>query len=342
MYLTNRRTLLKQTGLLGSLWVAGSAWAQTKRENASSGATPTPLAAKKIASKLRVVIPANAGGGWDLTGRMIGASLVASGAADEIEYENKGGKGGTIGLTHYVEKYDNDPNSLLVGGMVMLGAVAVNRNAVDMSRVNPIAKLTSEFLTVVVAVNSPYRTITDLTAVLSKDPKSVAIYGGSAGGVDHMFTGVLIRAVGGDPKQMNYTPFTSGKDDIAGVLASGKAQAVVTGYSEVRDLLRAGRVRVLGVSAKKSIYGLPSLREQNVQTDMANWRGLFTGRGVNVQRQAELTDAVRAAVGHPSWIEAVKKNNLESTLITGSNFAAVVENDVLVSRVMVHMLGLKA
>ena len=49
------------------------------------------------------------------------------GAADQIEYENIGGKGGTIGLAKYAEKYGNDPNTLLMGGMVMVGAVALQK-----------------------------------------------------------------------------------------------------------------------------------------------------------------------------------------------------------------------
>ena len=50
---------------------------------------------------MRIVIPANAGGGWDQTGRALGAAIVAAGAADQVEYENIGGKGGTIGLAKY-------------------------------------------------------------------------------------------------------------------------------------------------------------------------------------------------------------------------------------------------
>ncbi len=338
-----RRTFIRRAGLLGGISAAVlscPAWAQNKREAVAQ--TDPNAAPIKMASKIRIVIPANAGGGWDLTGRMIGNSLLASGAADEVVFENKGGKGGTLGLTDYVERYDSDPNALLVGGMVMLGAVAVNRSPVDMSRVAPIAKLTSEFLVLAVAANSPYKTISDLTTALRNDPRAVAVYGGSAGGIDHMFTGVLIRTIGGDPKLMNYTPFTSGKDDVAGVLGSGKAQLAITGYSEVRELIKTGRLRVLGISSKKAIYGIAALREQGVQTDMANWRGLFTGRGVNAKRQAQWVEAVRLATAHPSWTNAVKQNNLESTLVTGSNFSAVVENDVLVARVMVHVLGLKA
>ena len=63
-------------------------------------------------------------GGWDQTGRALGAAL-ACGAADRVEYENLGGKGGTIGLAQFVERHGQDPDALLIGGMVMVGAVAL-------------------------------------------------------------------------------------------------------------------------------------------------------------------------------------------------------------------------
>lgn len=69
---------------------------------------------------LRICIPGGAGGGWDQTGRALGEAVLAAGLAQKVEYENKGGKGGTIGLADFVQRFDRDPGALLVGGMVMV------------------------------------------------------------------------------------------------------------------------------------------------------------------------------------------------------------------------------
>lgn len=341
--------------LLGSRWDTAAAQGASPSASAASGtsaknadprrptaapAAPSPMT-HKVADKLRIVIPANAGGGWDSTGRMLGASLVACGAAAAVEYENKGGKGGTLGLAHFVEKYDADPNALLIGGMVMLGALALHRPPVDIARVKPLAKLTSEYLALVVAADSAWQKVGDLSAALKANVRAIPIAGGSAGGIDHMFAGSFVRTVGADPKQMNYLPFSSGKDDVVGVLTSGKAQVAITGVGEVQALQKTGRVRVLGVSSKRQIDGLPTLREQGVSTDMANWRGVFAGQGLGAARHAELERAVIAAVGHPSWVAATKSSKVESTLLTGRDFVPVVENDMMISRVLVFLLGLK-
>ena len=42
---------------------------------------------------VKMLIPANPGGGWDTTGRELGKALTASGAVKNIQYDNKGGAG---------------------------------------------------------------------------------------------------------------------------------------------------------------------------------------------------------------------------------------------------------
>ena len=55
-----------------------------------------PLSAQ-AATNLKMMIPANPGGGWDTTGRALGPALQAAGAG-AVAYENKGGAAGAIGL----------------------------------------------------------------------------------------------------------------------------------------------------------------------------------------------------------------------------------------------------
>lgn len=332
-----RRAALGGIAGLGLATLGGTVpvWAQTAKPAAAKGKVA------KLAPKLRIVIPANAGGGWDQTGRALGAALVGAGAVDEVEYENKGGKGGTIGLAYYAEKYSTDPNTLLMGGMVMVGAVALQKPAVDMSRIRPIARLTSDYLVVVVAANSPVRTIADLAGRMRTNPKDVPIAGGSAGGVDHVFAGVFTRAAGSKPEELVYQPFAGGAEVVQAVL-TGKAAAGISGYSEFADELASGKLRAIGVSSKRSVFGIPSIREQGVDVDMANWRGVFTGQNVTQARQSEMIEAVKAAAGHESWQKTLKQNHWESSLLSGPSLGSFIDFDMTTSQVMVHLLKLKA
>jgi len=104
---------------------------------------------------VKILIPANPGGGWDTTGRELGKAMTSSGAVKNVQYDNKGGAAGTIGLAQFVNASKGDPGALLMGGMVMVGGIIQNKSAVNLSQVTPIARLTSEWEVIVVPANGP-------------------------------------------------------------------------------------------------------------------------------------------------------------------------------------------
>jgi putative tricarboxylic transport membrane protein len=303
------------------------------RAQAPSGVAPKPLAS------MRIYIPGGEGGGWDQTGRALGAAMVAAGAVAQIEYENVGGKGGTIGLARYVEKYDADPDTLLMSGMVMVGAVALQKPAVDMSRIAPIARLTSDYEVVVVKGDSPIMTAKDLIAKMRSDPANAAIAGGSAGGIDHMFAGILSRATG-NTAALVYQPFAGGAQVVSAV-ESGKAIAGISGYSEFSEHIASGKLRAIGVSARNAFMGVPSVRQQGVDADLANWRGVFTGKGVPAARQAVLLEAVRRGVATDAWQKALKRSNWDHYWMEGKDFQSFLELDQSMAGVLTYILKLK-
>lgn len=335
----SRRKALAHAALAATAWTAltPAAWAQAS----ATAARPTAPKAPKLAGTLRIVIPANPGGGWDQTGRALGAALAAVGAADQIEYENIGGKGGTIGLAKYAEKYGNDPNTLLMGGMVMVGAVALQKPAVDMGHIQPIARLTSDYLVAAVAAKSPIKNTKDLADAMRADLRALPVAGGSAGGVDHIFAGVLARASKAKPEDLVYKPFPGGSE-VVDALVSGNAAVGLSGYSEFSDAIAAGKLRAIGVSSRRSAFGLPAFREQGLDATMANWRGVFTGKGVPSARMAEMLAAVEAATAHESWLRTLKSNRWEPSWLIGKDLAEFMELDLTTARVMVYLLKLKA
>ncbi|MFT4265969.1 MAG: tripartite tricarboxylate transporter substrate-binding protein [Xenophilus sp.] len=288
--------------------------------------------------RLRIFIPANEGGGWDQTGRALGAAMVASGAASEVMYENLGGKGGVPGLARYVERYGSEPDAMLVGGMVMVGAVALHKPPVTLARVAPVARLTSDYGVLVVRADSPVMTPKDLMAQLRGQPDKTPIAGGSAGGVDHMFAGMLAR-VAGRTADLVYQPYPGGAQVVEAVLG-GKAVAGISGHSEFSEDLAKGRLRAIGVSSKRPFLGIPSFKEQGVDVDLDNWRGVFTGQDVSADHRRALLDAVRRAVASEVWQKAVKRNNWDPFWQDGADFQNFVQIEASMADVLIYLLKL--
>ena len=108
--------------------------------------------------ELKIIAPAAPGGGWDQTARAMQAALTVSGAAKSAQVVNVPGAGGTVGLAQFVNGAKGDGAQLMVNGLVMLGAILTNKAPVNLDMVTPIARLTGEYLAVVVPANPPSKT----------------------------------------------------------------------------------------------------------------------------------------------------------------------------------------
>lgn len=298
-----------------------------------------PKRVPRLGDRIRIVIPSDPGGGWDQTGRGLGDALLAAGAIDAVDYENRGGKGGTVGLTHYADKYLNDPNTLLIGGSVMLGAIALHNPVATLAKLHPIARLTSEPILIAALPSSEFKSALTLMDRIKSAPGSLKIAGGSAGGIDHVFAGMLYRAAGVDPKLLSYVPSSSGRIPA---LTKGLANIALGGYGEFDDAMRDGSIRILGVSTERDQYGAPSLLKHGLKGALANWRGVFTGRQVSEDRLATVRNALAAVVTTPAWRATLAANRWQSALMVGGNLQLTVDLDQAVMRAMVSMMGLKA
>lgn len=306
----------------------------------------TPLAAmanppQRLGTQLRIVIPANPGGGWDQTGRALGAALIGSGMVDKVIYENIGGKGGTIGLAEYTKRYGNDPNSLLIGGMVMVGALALNKKSAELHQVQALARLTSDYLVVAVPFDSPIANPKALAKAMRENLPALAIAGGSAGGVDHMYAGMLARLSKANAEQLQYKAF-SGGNEVLQALLQKQVQVGISGYSELRDALQAGKLRALGVSSRRAMFGIASMRDQGMDAEMSNWRAVFTGRNLPAERIKQLLAAIDHASNQEHWKQALASNNWSSSWQTGKALQEFLEVETSTAQLMTYLLKLKS
>jgi putative tricarboxylic transport membrane protein len=306
----------------------------------------TPFAAianppQRLGTQLRIVIPANPGGGWDQTGRALGAALTSSGTVDKVIYENIGGKGGTIGLAEYTKRYGSDPNSLLIGGMVMVGALALNKKSAELHQVQPLARLTSDYLVVAVPTDSPLANPKALAKAMRENLPALTIAGGSAGGVDHMYAGMLARLAKANAEQLQYKPFAGGNDVLQALLQK-QVQVGISGYSEFREALQAGKLRALGVSSRRAMFGIASMRDQGLDAEMSNWRAVFTGKNLPAERAQQLLAAIDHASNQDSWKQALVSNNWNSSWQTGKALQEFLEVETSTAQLMTYLLKLKS
>jgi putative tricarboxylic transport membrane protein len=289
---------------------------------------------------LKMMIPANPGGGWDQTGRQLAAAMQSAKLVSGVQFDNKGGAAGTIGLAQFVNSAKGDPNALMVAGMVMVGGIILNQSSVNLGMVTPVARLTSEWEVIVVPAASPHKTMADLVQALKNNPGKVAWGGGSAGGTDHILVGMIARAVGVDPVKANYVAYKGGGEALTGIIG-GHVTAGVSGIGEFAEQIKGGRLRPLAVSAPQAVDGIPSLKEQGIDVELGNWRAVFGAPGITPQQRDALVNLVKNATETPAWKAALDKMGWSPFFLGGDQFKAFLDEDTKRVTAIIDSLGLK-
>ncbi|HXF55879.1 MAG TPA: tripartite tricarboxylate transporter substrate-binding protein [Hyphomicrobiaceae bacterium] len=290
---------------------------------------------------LEIMAPAAPGGGYDRTARAVLDTIEKEGLGKGGSVINVGGAGGAIGLAQFIRNKTGSGNAMIVGGFGMVASFATNKSPVTLLNVTPIARLTSEYLLVVVPKASPINSIKDLAAKLKANPAAVSWAGGSAGGTDHIFAGLIAQAAGVDPKQVNYIAFSGGGDSLAAIVG-GQVTAGVGGFSELIEQVRAGNLRALGVSAEERLKGvdIPTLKEQGLDVTLSNWRGIAAPPGLSPEQTKAYLALIDTVVKSKTWQEHLAKNRWESAYLAGDAFRKYIETETARTTGVLEKLGL--
>ncbi|MFE2016498.1 Bug family tripartite tricarboxylate transporter substrate binding protein [Streptomyces sp. NPDC059499] len=285
---------------------------------------------------LRFMVPNTPGGGYDITARTAAKNAEDAGLTHSIEVFNLPGAGGTVGVTRLAGEHGNGKLAMSMG-LGVVGAVHTNKSPKTLADTTPIARLTEEQDIVVVAKDSPYRTIDQLITAWKKDPGKVPVGGGSSpGGPDHLAPMLMAKAAGIAPKQVNYIPFDGGGELLASILGN-KVGFGVSGVGEYLDQIKAGELRLLAVTGPERVPGLdaPTLREAGLDTDFTNWRGIVAPPGLSDAERDKLVALLRELHDSKQWQDSMKKNGWDDAFLTGDAFGDFLEaQDVRVATVL--------
>ena len=290
---------------------------------------------------LRIFVPAAPGGGWDQTARSMENALRGTQLIKTAQITNVGGAGGAVGLPQFINQWKGQGNSLMVAGLVMVGSLIANKSQFNLAQVTPIARLTGEYQALVVPAGSPFKTAKQLVDALKADPGKVPVAGGSAGGTDHILIGMIAQAVGVPAAKVSYVAFAGGGPATAAILGSQVA-AGVSGYGEFSEQIKAGKMRLLAISAPTRQAGIdaPTLIEQGINVELANWRGCFAPPGVSAADRKTMTDMVLKMTASKEWADICAKQDWTQITLAGDDFGKYIAGETERIRGILKDLGL--
>jgi putative tricarboxylic transport membrane protein len=286
-----------------------------------SGCGVTRGGEEKGFHRLRMMVPNSPGGGYDLTARTAVKIMQDDEITGRVEVFNVIGAGGTVAMARLMnEKGNND--LMMTMGLGVVGATYTNGSKIKASDATAIAKLIEDPGAIFVPADSPFKTVGDFVKAWKADPSKVTIGGGSSpGGPDHLFPMETARAVGIDPKAVNFVTYDGGGDLLTALLGK-KIAAGTSSPGELTDQIETGQLRVLAVSSEQRVEGIdaPTLKEAGINLTFANWRGVLAPPGISDDAKQAMVKILEELHATQQWKEALVKNGWTDAFVTGAQF----------------------
>jgi tripartite-type tricarboxylate transporter receptor subunit TctC len=251
---------------------------------AAAGALPqSALAQETYPSRpIRVLVGHAAGGGVDILARNLGEAIRPL-LGQPFVVENKPGANAAI-ATQQVATAAPDGYTLL---MASAGEIAITPHLFRKLPYDPLADLQPVTLgtkvpnVLTVHPGVPARNAAELIALAKAQPGRLSYGSSGIGNLQHL-NGELFNKLAGT--QIVHVPYKGAAPQIAD-LAGGQIAMGYTSVAAALSLIKAGKLRPIGVTSKERVRALPDVPSLSETPTLAsyelnNWFGLFAPSGV--------------------------------------------------------------
>jgi putative tricarboxylic transport membrane protein len=308
-------------------------------------------AAPALAASLEApecVVPAKAGGGFDLTCKLAQALLrTAQPAKQPMSIRYLPGGIGAVAFDRMATQLEADPGTLVAfssGSLLNLVQGKFGpRSAAD---VRWVAAIGTDYGVIAVPRRSPIHSLKDLLDTLRKDGTRVAFgAGGTVGSQDWVKAALLVRAAGRDHKAMRFVSFEGGGEALA-ALRGGHVDVFTGDAAEARQAMREGEgIRLIAVLSEKRLPGaladVPTAVEQGVDLVWPTVRGLYVGAKVGDADYRHWADALGKAMNTPGYTQLAAQHGLYPFKLTGAELEAFVQKSSAEYRALAAQLALR-
>ncbi len=256
---------------------------------------------------LRLIVPFPPGGSNDVVARVIGAQL-GERLGQTVVIDNRGGAGGTIGITA-AAKAAPDGYTLLAVSVGYPLSMALGWMPQESTQwFTPVASLGIGPSVLVVPASLPVNSLQDLIALAKRKPGSLNAGSAGAGSFQHLATELFRLRTGIDIVIIQYK---GGGPALTDTIA-GQVHLNVGSVIQNLPHVRSGKLKALGVGSAQRIAPLPEVptfAEQGVTgAEANNWWGIVVPAGTPAPAIARLEREIAAVLEAP---ETRKRFDLE-------------------------------
>lgn len=276
---------------------------------------------------VRIVVPFTAGGPTDVLARMLGERLSAR-WKQPVVVENRAGGGSTIG-TSLVAKAP--PDGYTIGMVVMAHVVnPAIRSDLPYDTLNDFAgvsQLTTSACVLVAHPSLPASTIPELIALAKARPGTLSFASPGAGTLNHMSGALLNHQAGIDLLHVPYGGSAAAHADVL----SGRVPLMFDVWAPVKEFVRAGKLKVLGLTVKDRLASdpsLPTIAETIPGFEVVSAFGLVTSSKVPRAIIDKLGADVAAVVRDEAFAAKVREFGMEPVGSSPQDYDRFIRTEV--------------
>jgi len=303
---------------------------------------PLGVQAQAPLERLHLLVPGGAGGGWDATARGVGRALSASGLVRQISYENLSGAGGAKAVAHMIETRAQNQHVLMVNSTPIVARSLMPVFQQNWRELTPIAAVIGDYGIIAVREDSQFRTLDDLLKVLTQNPRSIKIAGGSnRGGLDHLIAARMFQVAGLPLADARYLAYDAGGKALLALL-SGETPVMSATVGDAMSMVQAGKVRLLAIAAPERIKELPQVptfTELGYPMTFVNWRGFFAVPGLDPELVDSYGKLLLELSQTSQWEEVRGRYGWVNNFIVGDQFVAYLEEQERITGTLMRELG---
>ncbi len=315
-----RRTLI-QTAVLAAATVGALA----SLPAAAQGTWPT-------GKTITYLVPFAAGGTTDTLARLIGQQLGPA-LGTTVVAENKGGAAGSIG-SEAAARSAPDGYTLL-GGTVSSHAINVSlypKLGYDpIKSFSPLTLIGTNPVVLVVAANSPYKTLKDVLAAAKGKQGGLSSASAGTGSSQHLAVELLAYKSG---VKFTHVPYKGSGPAIQDVIG-GQVDMMFDTTVVAAPHIQSGKLRAIAVTSPQrlaSMPDVPTVAESGVAElkdfQVQSWQAIFVPAGTPAPIVTRLHDEIRKILAQPDMQTRLKGFGMEPADLSTTQIAAFQKAEV--------------
>jgi tripartite-type tricarboxylate transporter receptor subunit TctC len=278
---------------------------------------------------IRAIVPFPAGGGTDIVARDVTQKISGS-TKWTFVIDNKPGSGGNLGIDA-AAKSSPDGYSLVVG---QTSNLAINPSLYSKLPYDPVKDLTpigligNAPLVLVVATDSPFKTLADVVKAAKAQPGFINYATSGNGTVAHLATELFQREAGLKLTHIPYKGAAQGINDVIG----GQVQLYVSSVPTLLGHIKNGKLRAIAVTAAKRTDDLPqtpTVAESGYKGfEAVTWFGLLGPAKLPASVVSTVNAELNKALNSPDLRKKLEDQGLNVTPSSSDDFGKLIRTDI--------------